>query len=179
MKKLKQGRLGFTLIELLVVVLIIGILSSIALPQYNKAVAKARATEIVSMRNVAEKGFKMYVLSDGPARNTEVALLHFIYPNPDIELDVSFPAWKECSGEYCNSGHFWYFMTDEGGTGSYGGFQVMDDKDYSKANFWFNSDFNWSKNAWENEMCVYMSDKGKDYCQALKSAFPNIEVRED
>lgn len=57
---------GFTLIELLVVVLIIGILSAVALPQYTKAVQKARfAAEVLPVVDAFKKGSDIFLLENG------------------------------------------------------------------------------------------------------------------
>ena len=81
MKNITAGRLGgFTLIELLVVVLIIGILASVALPQYEKAVVKSRAAnafQTIKSINDAQK-----------IANLEKGTTGKVYPFQD--LSVSF-----------------------------------------------------------------------------------------
>ena len=71
---------GFTLIELLVVVLIIGILAAVALPQYEKAVKKAKVTEIMTILPRIEEEQTMSFLANN-------------YVSSDIYVDIksSYP----------------------------------------------------------------------------------------
>ncbi len=87
---------GFTLVELLVVVLIIGILSAIALPQYQKSVYKARATEMQMMVRALNTAQEAYYLANGEYADS--------FDKLDIRFDVltSAPAlataygWNDC-----------------------------------------------------------------------------------
>ena len=71
---------GFTLIELLVVVLIIGILASIAWPQYEKAVEHSRASQAFTMLKSLVPAYKVYFEA-----NSE-------YPSKFEEIDAEVPS---------------------------------------------------------------------------------------
>ncbi len=70
---------AFTLIELLVVVLIIGILSAIALPQYTKAVKRARCVEAIINLKAITDAQERYALANG------------FYTNNLEDLDITPP----------------------------------------------------------------------------------------
>ncbi|WP_428050311.1 type IV pilin protein [Candidatus Avelusimicrobium caledoniensis] len=82
---------AFTLIELLVVVLIIGILAAVALPQYQKAVEKARMTEAVSLvRAIANANQVFYMANGRYADMTELSLLDIEIPG-DSFASTAYP----------------------------------------------------------------------------------------
>lgn len=105
---------GFTLIELLVVVLIIGILSAVALPQYTKAVEKSRVSEAKILLKALSDAEDVYVLNTGdecgtwkledlditlPGTLTDVnGRSHITTKNFEIYAD-------ECTRDHSKSGH--------------------------------------------------------------------------
>ncbi len=146
---------AFTLIELLVVVLIIGILAAVALPQYQKAVAKARAIEGLVAIDAGRKQIDLYMLSNSLPENGV---------NLSTVSDIVMPEGGEvrCTPDHC-------FVIFAGKDASGNLLYVLDTCGYVEdevANCIINGytrKGRWYQGCWTNNTAI-----GKAVCQTLE-----------
>ena len=153
--------MGFTLIEMLVVVLIIGILAAVALPQYQKAVRKARLTEIVVFLDALQKGTDVWLLQNGGFPSTETVV--WSPTSSLLDIDIAAPKdWNDqslkCSAESCE-----VFAT-LGTVFPSPDFAVMRDEE----------------KGWTCD-CIYYEgdDEAKELCEQLASMYPKVKVKKN
>jgi prepilin-type N-terminal cleavage/methylation domain-containing protein len=97
---------GFTLIELLAVVLIIGVLSTIAIPQYRQSLERSRIAEAQEMLPAIYDSWERYVVEQQQSTMSPLSTFSL--------LDISMKGKSE--NNKWRTANFEYQMVREGGT---------------------------------------------------------------
>ena len=119
-----RNKKAFTLIELLVVVLVIGILSAVALPQYNFTVEKTRFAEARTVASSLQKAINVWLLENGGGPASTVAFLGdnangsgLLSVDMETGLDCSKESGTQCAGKnfrysaLCSTSHCYTFVS--------------------------------------------------------------------
>jgi prepilin-type N-terminal cleavage/methylation domain-containing protein len=114
-----MNRKGFTLLELLIVIIIIGILASIALPQYTSTIEKARSGEAV--------------INIGSIR---VALDRYWYQNSALPANSNFLALDIDDPNIIVNKLYTYTFTNDGTTGVTRKYTVTATRIVGAASYW-------------------------------------------
>ncbi len=148
---------GFTLIELLVVVLIIGILSAVAMPQYTKSVEKSRTTEALSNINTMRNQMELYILENGFPTET--------VPYSDFtSVDIQGGSWEDVGGwEELKTKNFLYHAGCDHGSC----YIEIERIQNNSTIYGFISKRESNQKNWENRCYDFHEEIGKSICKSL------------
>lgn len=147
---------GFTLIELLVVVLIIGILSAVALPQYTKAVEKARIAEALNNIKTIQDNIDLYLLENGGFPATGISykdIPHSIELHGGTEADDGY---AYASKDFLYSSSCWSIACD-----------IQVDKN-TDSDDWYTLYLTRDNQGWNRDCFTQINDFGRRICKSLQ-----------
>lgn len=130
---------GFTLVEILIAVLIMGILVTMAVPQYEKAVEKSRRTEVMTLLKRLYEA-KMRVLGNMEQETYNTITPPFGFENLDFAIACQSTTSSNNHQITCSS-QDWVYVLNPSGTGNNNFVCAVRRKgDYKGVNFIYKGD---------------------------------------